>query len=41
MDFFVDRIDRDQAYIDTLETEVRKFLGEIDDTITMLQEKAK
>jgi hypothetical protein len=41
MDFFVDRIDRDQAYIDTLETEVCKFLNEINDTIAMLQEKAK
>ena len=41
MDFFVDRIDRDQAYIDTLETEVCKFLNEINDTIAQLQEKAK
>lgn len=41
MDFFVDRIDRDQAYIDTLETEVCKFLNEINDTIATLQEKAK
>ena len=41
MDFFVDRIDRDQAYIDTLETEVCKFLNEINETISMLQEKAK
>jgi len=41
MDFFVDRIDRDQAYIDTLETEVCKFLNEINATISMLQEKAK
>lgn len=41
MDFFVDRIDRDQAYIDTLEAEVCKFLNEINDTIATLQEKAK
>jgi hypothetical protein len=41
MDFFVDRIDRDQAYIDTLETEVCKFLNEINDTIAQLQEKAQ
>jgi len=41
MDFFVDRIDRDQAYIDNLETEVCKFLNEINATISMLQEKAK
>ena len=41
MDFFVDRIDRDQAYIGTLETEVCKFLNEINDTIATLQEKAK
>lgn len=41
MDFFVDRIDRDQAYIDTLEAEVRKFLTEIDETIAKLKEKAQ
>jgi len=41
MELYIQQINRDQAYIDTLEAEVRKFLGEIDDTITMLQEKAK
>ena len=41
MDFFVDRIDRDQAYIDNLEAEVILFLGEIEGAITVLQEKAK
>jgi hypothetical protein len=41
MDFFVDRIDRDQAYIDTLEAEVCKFLNEINETIAKLQEKAQ
>jgi hypothetical protein len=41
MDFFVDRIDRDQAYIDTLETEVCKFLNDINDTIATLEEKSK
>jgi hypothetical protein len=41
LELYVQRIERDQAYIDNLEAGVRKFLGEIDDTITMLQEKAK
>ena len=41
MELYLQKVDRDQAYIDTLEAEVRKFLGEIESTITMLQEKAK
>lgn len=41
MEMHIQRVERDQAYIDTLEAEVRKFLGEIESTITMLQEKAK
>jgi len=41
MDIYCQRVERDQAYIDTLETEVCKFLNEINDTIAKLQEKAK
>jgi hypothetical protein len=41
MELHIQRVDRDQAYIDTLETEVCKFLNEINDTIATLQEKAK
>jgi hypothetical protein len=41
MDIYCQRVERDQAYIDNLETEVCKFLNEINATISMLQEKAK
>jgi len=41
MELYIQRVERDQAYIDTLETEVCKFLNEINATISMLQEKAK
>ena len=41
MELYLQKVDRDQAYIDTLETEVCKFLNEINDTIATLQEKAK
>ena len=41
MELHIQRVERDQAYIDTLETEVCKFLNEINDTIAQLQEKAK
>ena len=41
MELYIERVERDQAYIDNLECEVVKFLAEVHDTVTMLQEKAK
>jgi hypothetical protein len=41
LELYVQRVERDQAFIEKLETEVCKFLNEINDTIEMLQEKAK
>ena len=41
MELYLQKVDRDQAYIDNLEAEVILFLGEIEGAITVLQEKAK
>jgi hypothetical protein len=34
---YVQRVERDQAYIDNLEREVRKFLAEVEDVIGQLE----
>lgn len=41
MELYLQKVDRDQAYINNLEAEVILFLGEIEGAITVLQEKAK
>ena len=41
LELYVQRVERDQAYVENLEAEVRLFLGEVDGTIEVLQEKAK
>lgn len=41
LELYVQRVERDQAFIENLETEVRLFLSEVDGTIEVLQEKAK
>lgn len=41
LDMFVQRIERDDAYIATLETEVIKFLAEVAAALAQMQEKLK
>lgn len=41
MQLYVQRVNRDEKYIEKLEAEVRKFLGEIDKTIAELEDKIK
>ena len=41
LELYIQPVKRDQAYIENLEAEVRLFLGEVDGTIEVLQEKAK
>lgn len=41
IDLYVQRIHRDQTYITNLETEVRRFLGEVDAMVATLKEKTQ
>ena len=37
---YIERIERDDAYIATLDSEIRGFLADVESLITQLQEKA-
>lgn len=41
MSLYIQRIRRDEQYLNMLEDEVTKFLAEVDSTIVMIQEKCK